>query len=113
MTDIACPDCEGKGYTIYLMGGEPQKDPCGWCHGTGKVPSDISDYIPFGDVCRNEIGMRCQHGSHYLCGMLPGYPNLGEGLRYLGDDRYYHGILIHKDDAAIFVKRMKDHRERL
>ena len=112
MTETKCNHCAGKGHTAYFFHGEPQKDTRGWCRGTGKVPEDVSDYVNFGDVCRSEIGMQSQYGSHYLCGTLPGYTHLGEGLRYLGDDRDYHAILIQKDDAKIFVQRMKDHREK-
>ena len=107
-----CNKCKGKGHTIYLLHGEPQKNTCPWCHGAGKVPDDLSDYINFGDFCRHEIGMQCQYGSHYLCGMIPGYVHLGGGLRYLGNDSDYHSILIHKDDAQIFKERMEEYRKR-
>jgi hypothetical protein len=106
-----CNRCKGKGYNTYLLHGEPNNHECGWCHGTGKVPEDLSDYINFGDYCRHEIGMQCQYGSHYLCGKIPGYTNLGYDLRYLGYDGDYHSIIIHKDDAPIFKKRMEDHRK--
>ena len=105
-----CYRCKGRGYTIYLLHGEDQTHTCEWCHGTGKVPEDLSEYINFGDFCRNEVGMQCQYGSHYLCGTIPGYENLGYGLRYLGNDSDYHKIIIHKDDAPIFKKRMEEHR---
>jgi hypothetical protein len=64
------------------------------------------EYIDFGDFCRKEVGIQCQYGSHYLC-RLPGYPNLGEGLRYTGNGGDYHSIRIHKDDAPIFKGRME------
>jgi hypothetical protein len=68
-------------------------------------------YIDFGDFCRKEIGMQCQYGSHYLCG-LDGYKHHGKGLRYSGSDSSYHDIKIHKDDAKIFKERMmKDMEE--
>ena len=63
------------------------------------------NFINFGDFCRKEIGMQCQYGSRYLTG-FPGYPNLGEGLRFTGNCGDYHAINIHKDDAAIFKERM-------
>jgi hypothetical protein len=64
------------------------------------------DYINFGDFVRKECGMQCQYASFYLKG-IAGYPNLSEGLRLKGDLKDYHSIMIHKDDAVIFEKRVK------
>ena len=63
-----------------------------------------SNYINFGDYVRKELNQQCQYVSRYLTGSH-GDANLGEGLRYIGSQADYHGIMIHKDDAKIFVKQ--------
>ena len=73
---------------------------------------EFENYIDFGDYCRKTVGIQCQYGSFYLTGVA-GYPNLGMGLRYIGDAGDYHSIRIHKDDAEIFRKRMEDHRREI
>ena len=50
-----------------------------------------SDYIPFGDIARSQMGMQCQYGSRYL-EQTEGYTWLGEGIRYTGNCRDYHFI---------------------
>lgn len=77
--------------------------------GSSKPPE--SDFIDFGDFCRNEIGIQCQYGSHYLCGGIPGIPHLGKGLRIKGTCKMYHDLMIHKDDAPIFKQRYEQYRK--
>jgi hypothetical protein len=108
---MKCTFCKGTGYKTYLLHGEPQKHVCRWCHGVGEIPDDMTNYIHFGDFVHKEIGMQTQYASHYLCGSIDGYTHLGKDLRYFGDSGDYHGILIHKDDAQIFKKRMEEHRK--
>lgn len=31
------------------------------------------------------------------------YPNLGAGIRFIGDTNNYHSLLIHKDDVQKFL----------
>jgi len=67
------------------------------------------EYVNFGDVARQQLGMQCQYASHYL------YPDndpfLGKGLRFLwGIEGDYHSIRIHKDDVEEFIRRVKEVR---
>lgn len=72
------------------------------------MTTEYPDYVNFGGICRNGVGMQCQYGSRYLC-----ESDIGEGLRYIGSCSDYHSILIHKDDAPIFVERMKKQIDKL
>ncbi len=65
------------------------------------------DYVNFGDVSRKHLGIQCQYGSRYVDGVILGYPNLGEGLRFEGNTNLYHSLLIHEDDIEEFVARVK------
>lgn len=69
--------------------------------------SDTKDYVLFGDVARNLCGNQCQYVSRYVDGRH-GKPNLGMGLRIIGDPADYHSLIIHKDDVEEFVKRYKE-----
>lgn len=73
------------------------------------APADTSDYTRFGDVARDRCGMQCQYACHYLAGEH-GSPNLAEGLRWYGNTRDYHNLMIHKDDAKNFVDRLRRFR---
>ncbi len=42
---------------------------------------------------------------------IPGYPNLGEGLRFDGHAYDYHSLAIHKDDVEEFVRRVKEYKK--
>ena len=64
------------------------------------------DYVSFGDVARNRCGEQCQYVSRLVNGRH-GNPELGIGLRFLGDPSDYHFLLIHKDDVETFVGRVK------
>lgn len=66
----------------------------------------MNDFVSFGDVSRGQLDMQCQYGSRYIEGKIPGYPNLGVGLRFRGDPGDYHSVQIHKDDVDEFVKRV-------
>ncbi len=65
----------------------------------------MSDYVDFGDVARDKIGEQCQYVAHYVDGRH-GKPNLGAGLRIVGDPADYHGLKIHADDVDEFVNRV-------
>ena len=68
------------------------------------------DYVDFGDIARGRLGEQCQYGSRYIEGGLAGYPSLGDGLRFMGNQANYHSWKIHKDDVEEFVQRVKNHR---
>jgi hypothetical protein len=72
-----------------------------------------NDYINFGDFVRKEIGIQCQYASHYLCGDVDGYPNLGHGLRYTGKEGDYHSIMIDKQDAQVFEERYNAYKKEM
>lgn len=65
-------------------------------------------WVRFGDVARERCGQQAQYASRAIDGRL-GYPNLGVGLRFKGDPRDYHRVLIHADDVEEFVRRWKAH----
>lgn len=72
----------------------------------------IDEYVDFGDVSRQQLGEQCQYGSRYITGVINGWPNLGEGLRFTGFDsnghvNNYHAMKIHRDDVEEFVRRVK------
>jgi hypothetical protein len=52
------------------------------------------------------LGQQSQYASRFVDGILPEYPNLGEGLRYEGSSRDYHFMSIHFEDIDEFVKRV-------
>lgn len=62
------------------------------------------DFVPFGDVARNRIGMQCQYASRYL--NPKEYPDISHDTRWKGDIANYHEIYIHKDDVESFVSRV-------
>jgi hypothetical protein len=70
-----------------------------------------TDYIDFGDVSRGRLGQQCQYASRYVDGVIPGWPNLGEGLRFKGYPSRYYSLRIHKDDVEEFVWRVEAYRE--
>lgn len=72
-------------------------------------PADTSDYIEFGDVARARCGQQCQYASRNLAGEL-GSTDLGSDLRWYGNTADYHFLMIHREDADEFVRRMREHR---
>jgi hypothetical protein len=68
------------------------------------------DYIDFGDYCRKELKMSCQAGYFRLKGFA-GFPELGNGLRVTGNERNYHSLRIHKEDAVLFKARVNEWRK--
>ena len=67
------------------------------------------DYVCFGDVARGQLDQQCQYASRYVDGRYD-YPNLGVGLRFIGDACDYHSLQIHKDDVEEFVHRVKEYK---
>lgn len=68
------------------------------------------DYLDFGHVARERCQQQCQYASRYINQdgrwLERGYPQLGQGLRFLNlDTGSYHDILIHRDDVETFVVR--------
>lgn len=79
-------------------------------------------YSGFGDFARERLRQQCQYASRYIDGAIPGYPNLGEGLRFNNGRDYngsvkplkasdYHAVRIHRDDMEEFERRYKAYRE--
>lgn len=66
-------------------------------------------YINFGDMARHKMNMQCQYASRYVDGVIDGWKNLGEGLRFKGNTNVYHSLRIHKDDVEEFVQRYNDY----
>lgn len=66
------------------------------------------DYLNFGDFARAIMGLQCQYAARYVDGKLDGWPNLGKGLRFIGNTNNYHSLRIHKKDADEFLKRHKE-----
>lgn len=76
------------------------------------------NFVDFGDVSRKELKMQCQYAARYIDGKIPGWENLGEGLRFTGFDsngniNNYHAMKIHRDDVNEFVRRVKSHTSSL
>jgi len=69
---------------------------------------DDPDFVSFGNVARRQIGEQAQYASRYVGGRH-GSPDLGKGLRFKGDPRDYHFLLIHKDDVEEFVRRVLEY----
>jgi hypothetical protein len=74
--------------------------------------TDENGYVHFGDIALDLLKQQSQYASRYVDGRIEGYPNLGDDLRFQGDSREYHELLIHKDDAKEFVKRVREYREK-
>jgi hypothetical protein len=71
---------------------------------------DESGYVPFGDAGRMRCGQQCQYWCRYVDGRFGDlYPNLGQGLRFLGHTGMYHSLRIHVDDVDEFVRRYRAH----
>ena len=58
------------------------------------------DYVQFGDVARDRLGMQCQYARHYLL-----MPDINQGIRWQGKIEEYHHLTIHLDDVETFVQR--------
>ena len=82
---------------------------CDGCECLKNNNCSAQDYIHFGDFCYNDLDTNTQNGYYMLEG-LAGYPELGKGLRRMGDKHSYHSIMIQKDDAEIFKQRVKEYR---
>lgn len=68
-----------------------------------------SNFVEFGPVARERIGMQAQYACRYILGQH-GYPRLGDGLRFMGRTENYHFLEIHQDDVEEFVRRVTEHR---
>lgn len=66
-------------------------------------------YVDFGNMARERLGIQCQYASRYVDGRIPGWPNLGKGLRFQGSPTDYHFLKIHQDDVEEFVRRYRAH----
>ena len=73
--------------------------------------ADEEGFVPFREVAWTFMeGMQAQYASRYIDGAIPGWPNLGEGLRFKGEASNYYSVKIHKDDIEEFVKRVRDYQ---
>jgi len=62
--------------------------------------------VRFGKVAREQLDMQCQYASRYVDGRN-GDPCLGSGLRFEGDPKEYHSLMIEAEDVPEFVKRVR------
>ena len=76
------------------------------------MTESVGDYVDFGDHVRNAGLGQCQYVSRYVDGRH-NYPNLGDGLRFIGSPDDYHALMIHADDVDTFIERVKDYRLKL
>lgn len=130
-------------FMVSLMGGDgdicwasPGWNLMNWLSLTSFESRQDDEWINVGDLIVRECAMQGRHGVDYIFGDC-GYPCLGYGLRFrerskrfcgreefvpdkdeglpelaqLGD--YCHEVEIHKDDAAMFVSRIRECREGL
>lgn len=102
------PESEGPDYRAsrtLTAAGREEGDLALACK--GKAPLG---WVRFGDVARRRCGEQAQYASRAIDGR-DGYPHLGAGLRFRGDPRDYHFVLIHADDVETFVARWKANKE--
>ena len=67
-------------------------------------------WVRFGEVARDRCGEQAQYAARAIDGRCD-YPHLGAGLRFRGDPRNWHFVLIHADDVETFVERWKANEE--
>jgi hypothetical protein len=72
----------------------------------------LPEWLLFGPIARERCQEQCQYASRYVDGKLPGYPALGQGLRFQGDTRDYHSLRIHRGDVEEFVRRWQANKGR-
>jgi hypothetical protein len=68
-------------------------------------------FVNFGVVALDILHQQSQYASRYVDGAIPGYPNLGEGLRFDGYAYDYHSLAIHKDDVGEFARRVNEYKK--
>ena len=74
--------------------------------------TDENGYVSFGDLSRRILKKQGQYGVRYAFEDAEGdYPNLGEGLRIIGDPGNYCDVKIHKDDIHEFVDRYNNYQK--
>ncbi|MBI2545302.1 MAG: hypothetical protein HYW22_01730 [Candidatus Aenigmarchaeota archaeon] len=81
---------------------------------------DEEGFVRFGEVAHRELEMQTQYAVQYT-GIPefrsvrdPNGPNLGKGLRFKTDKAVggnYHGVEIHRDDIAEFVRKVKQYQK--
>jgi hypothetical protein len=70
---------------------------------------DDEGFVNFGEIAHQIFGQQTQSASRYIDGVIPGWPNLGEDLRFKGSTENYHFVRIHKDDIEEFIRRKRDY----
>lgn len=79
--------------------------------GISRVGIDMDkDFVSFGNIARKRCGEQAQYCSRYVGGRC-GSPDLSMGLRFEGDPKMYHNLLIHVDDIEEFVRRFLENRK--
>ena len=70
---------------------------------------EAQKYVSFGDIAREQMDMQCQYAVRYL---FPNQdrPYLGEAIRTTGTIMEYHGVKIHRDDIAEFLRRFQAYK---
>jgi len=72
----------------------------------------MENYLSLGAVSRACLNMQAQYASRYADPFWRAqYTYCGDGLRIIGTSADYHDMLIHEDDAPIFVERVKAARQ--
>lgn len=66
-------------------------------------------WVRVGPIARKLCGQQAQYVSRWIDGEC-GSPNYGRGLRFKGDPRMYHQVMIHEDDIEAFVTRVMGDR---
>jgi len=67
---------------------------------------ELNGWIPLGEVARGHLGIQCLYASQFVGGHA-GKPDLGAGLRFMGDWSDYHAMRIHNASIEEFVRRVR------
>jgi hypothetical protein len=68
------------------------------------------EYVNFDEIEKEKLpDMDIQKVHLFVDGLTVGWPNLGNGLRFIGNPGEYHSMRIHKDDVDKFAKRLRQY----
>ena len=73
------------------------------------VPANLTGYIPFKPVAQKRCGTLCLYAARHLTG-APGNVALADDLRWFGSIEQHLDLMIHADDADVFVARFREHQ---
>lgn len=68
-----------------------------------------SSYVKFTHIAQEKLHMRPQQAGQYIEGYGMEIPELGKGLRWLGNTDDYDNLEVYHEDADKFIKRVKKH----